>query len=122
MFAETVMWVGELQDRGRRSCSKRPGKFSERISCPLAPRPQLCLQQVQARSFLCSYHFFLHFLQKKHQKTKLQTRRRKTTENRTIGRYHYITGLAWWLSVKEFTCQRRETIGLIPGSGSSLKK
>lgn len=90
---------GELQDRGREAALRDRESSPERISCPLAPRA----------SFICNssskvFSMFLpllssHFLQKKHQKTKVATRRRKTTENRTIGKvslYYWACLVAQW--------------------------
>ena len=50
---------GELQDRGGEAALRAQESSPERISVHWLQEPQLCLYQVQARSFLCSYHFFL---------------------------------------------------------------
>lgn len=91
---------GELQDRGREAALRDRESSPERISCPLAPRAPALSTTSSSKVFSMFLPLLSsHFLQKKHQKTRLQTRRRKTTENRTIGKvslYYWACLVAQW--------------------------
>ena len=109
---------GELQDRGGEAALRAQESSPERISCPLAPRaPALSLPSSSKVFSMFLPLLSSHFLQKKHQKTRLQTRQRKTTENRkgiTI-----LLGLPGGSVVKNSLAKEGD-IGLIPESGRSL--
>ena len=100
MFLKQSRGSRELQDRGGEAALRAQESSPERISCPLVPRaPGLSITS-SSKVFSMSLPFLSsQFLQKKHQKTRWQTRQRKTTENRTIEKvslYYWAFLVAQW--------------------------